>query len=246
MGITLYETVAEVVFTHRRRHHRMDTLNAMETVIDDLRAKGLNGAADIVYWKGKEDRFKTTFSTKETWEVTREAKPRTDWCKGVWFPHHTPKYSFVTWLAVRNRLSTGDRMVCWNAGVDPSCVFCKASVETRNHLFFDCPYAAEVWSGLTRKLLSQRFSTNWETIIKLIIDKSLGKDCLFLVRYTFQLTVHSIWKERNGRRHGEAPLPSSHLTRTLDKQTRNRISSIHGLAGDRRYTGCMAVWFGSR
>ncbi|CAL9214693.1 unnamed protein product, partial [Arabidopsis halleri] len=51
-----------------------------------------------------------------------------------------------------------------------------------------------------------------------------------------KLTVHSIWKELNGRRHGEVPIPSSHLTRGLDKQTRNRISSIREL-GDRRYEG---------
>jgi len=124
-------------------------------------------------------------------------------------------------------------MLCWNVGVDSSCVLCRQLVETRDHLFFTCPYPAEVWSTLTRKLLSQHFTNHWEAPLKLLTDKSLGHEILFLTRYTFQLTLHSIWKERNGRRHGEVP-QAAQLTRFLDKQVRNRISSIQSQE-DRRY-----------
>lgn len=137
----------------------------------------------------------------------------------------TPKYSLLDWLALKNRLAMGDRMVSWNAGVDSSCIciFCHGPLETRSHLFFTCPFSTEVWSGLARKLLSRQFSTNWETVIKLLTVTSLGKVGLFLTRYTFQLTLHSLRKERNNRRHGEVATSSAHLIRLLDKQVRNRI-----------------------
>ncbi|KAL9285956.1 hypothetical protein AtEden1_Chr4g0280611 [Arabidopsis thaliana] len=84
-----------------------------------------------------------------------------------------------------------------------------------------------VWSGLTHKLIPSQFLTSWNTIIKTLTDTSLDRESL------------------NGRRHGEAPISSLQLIRLLDKQVRNRISSIRE-QGDGRYDGCIAKWFGSR
>lgn len=136
-------------------------------------------------------------------------------------------------------------MLNWRVGEDSSCVFCREPLETCSHLFFTCRYSKEVWSGLVRKLLSRKLSTSWDTVLKLLTDKSLGTECLFLTRYAFQLTVHSLWKERNSRRHGEIPTASTHLVRGLEKQIRNRLSSIREQS-DHRYDGCMALWFASR
>ncbi|KAL9281674.1 putative reverse transcriptase zinc-binding domain-containing protein [Arabidopsis thaliana] len=136
-------------------------------------------------------------------------------------------------------------MVKWQAGVTISCTFCDNPIEDRDHLFFTCSYAKEIWSGLTRKLLGQKFSTRWGDIHNALIDKSLGSINLFLTRYAFQLAIYSIWRERNNRRHGENPLPPAQMTRLLDKQVRNRLSSIRE-QGDRRYDRCMQAWFASR
>ena len=165
MGITLHTTVAEAVVSHRKRHHRFDTLNQIETALDELRHKGLTPAEDIVLWKGSRDSFRTRFSTTETWEATRAAKQKVEWHKGVWFSHATPKHSLLSWLAIRNRLTTGDRMLNWNVVVDSSCVLCRQPLESRGHLFFTCPYSAEIWTALTCKLLTHKFTTHWNSII---------------------------------------------------------------------------------
>ncbi|VYS58453.1 unnamed protein product [Arabidopsis thaliana] len=211
MGITLHASVAEAVVNHRPRRHRHDTLLRIEDVIAEVRHQGLTSGEDTVRWKGNGDIFKPCFNTKETWAATREPKLKVNWYKGVWFSHATPKYSVLAWIAIKNRLTTGDRMLSWNAGADSSCVLCHHLVETRDHLFFTCPYSAEVWSTLTRKLLSQHFTNRWEAILKLLTNKSLGHEVLFLTRYTFQLTLHSLWKERNGRRHGEVPQAAAQM-----------------------------------
>ncbi|ANM65692.1 RNA-directed DNA polymerase (reverse transcriptase)-related family protein [Arabidopsis thaliana] len=178
MGITLHASVAEAVVNHRPRRHRHDTLLRIEDVIAEVRHQGLTSGEDTVRWKGNGDIFKPCFNTKETWAATREPKLKVNWYKGVWFSHATPKYSVLAWIAIKNRLTTGDRMLSWNAGADSSCVLCHHLVETRDHLFFTCPYSAEV---------------------------------PFLTRYTFQLTLHSLWKERNGRRHGEVPQAAAQM-----------------------------------
>lgn len=133
----------------------------------------------------------------------------------------------------------------WTADIDSSCVLCLGPMETRSHLFFDCRYSKEVWSRLTSKLLDSKFSTNWEAILNLLPDKTLHFDCLFLIKYSFQLTIHSLWKERNGQRHGEASTNHVLLARLLNKHVKNRISFIQE-QGNSKYDGCMSTWLTSR
>jgi len=65
-------------------------------------------------------------------------------------------------------------MLKWNVGANSSGMFSQHLLETRNHLFFKCHYSMEVWSGLTAKLLSTRFTTVWHHVFKLLMDNSLG------------------------------------------------------------------------
>lgn len=83
-------------------------------------------------------------------------------------------------------------MLRWNGGIDLSCTFCEEPLENRSHLFFTYLYSAKVWSRLTNKIFSQKFTTRWDNVLKLLTDEYMGKDCLFSTRYTFQLTVHTL------------------------------------------------------
>jgi len=130
-------------------------------------------------------------------------------------------------------------------GSNLSCVFCDEPMESRDHLFFDCGYAKEIWSGQTRKIIRNKFTTTWSAIQATLLDASLGRTNLFLIRYSFQLAIYTIWRERNNKRHGDTPLSHSQLLRNIDKQVRNRISYIRE-QGDKNYDGCMKVWFDTR
>lgn len=105
MGISLNTTVAEAL-SHRRRRQKTSTLTQMETALHNTRSKGLTQIEDIVLWKGKNDRYKADFSSKDTWEAIRQAKPKVQWYKSIWFSQATPKYSLLAWLAIKNRLTT--------------------------------------------------------------------------------------------------------------------------------------------
>lgn len=65
---------------------------------------------------------------------------------------------------------------------------------------------------------------------------------LFILRYAFQTTLYWVWRERNGRRHGGAPTPPSRMIQLIDKQIRNRFTSIQRL-GDRSYDNGLQTWF---
>lgn len=67
-----------------------------------------------------------------------------DSSKGIWFSYATPKFAFLAWVAIHNRLSTGERMLRWGGNANTACSFCDEILETR--------YSAEVWGKLARGL----------------------------------------------------------------------------------------------
>lgn len=135
----------------------------------------------------------------------------------IWFSNASPKYAFFTWLVAKNRIATEDRMIKWNQNVDASCVFCKDSRETKDHMFFSCRYSRTVWKELVSGLLLNNFTEKWLEIMTMLVKKDLDKTKGFIVRYVFQNTIHSIWRERNDRRHGEQPSPTEKIVKLIDK-----------------------------
>jgi len=96
-----------------------------------------------------------------------------------------------------------------------------------------------------KQILAANFSTDWNVILRLLTDNTLDKVRLFLLRYSFQIVIYLIWKERNCRRHGDKHTSPIQLIRRLDKDVRNRISSLKD-QGDGRYEKHMTVWFATR
>lgn len=51
------------------------------------------------------------FVSAKTWEHMRQKKQEVNWWSVVWFPQAIPKQSFILWLAILNRLTTGESLV---------------------------------------------------------------------------------------------------------------------------------------
>ncbi|XP_024006531.1 uncharacterized protein LOC112083039 [Eutrema salsugineum] len=168
MGIQVEASVEEVLLTHRRRRHRRPILNQIEDEIVSARSLYTVEDEDVYWWKVKADNYKAQFSTRATYDQLRQHQDRVPWAAEIWFKHHSPKFSFIVWLAVQNRLSTGDRMVVWNANVSATCSFCHVNIETRNHLFFTCSYSKKVWESLARGILCNELTTDWDSLVQII------------------------------------------------------------------------------
>lgn len=177
--------------------------------------------------------------------MTRTQSPKVDWYKGLWFPGATPKYFVMTWITIHNRLAIGDKISKWSPTSDAQYVLCMAHVETRDHLYFSCPYSQWIWMNLTKNLLGSRYTTDWNTILERLVEDRRSGDQAVLLRYVFQTTIHIVWRERNGRKHGERHQTSESLSSYIDKVVRNRISSLR-LHGSQRYGETMQAWFMAR
>lgn len=113
----------------------MQIFNRIEVEIERFKRSWVQ-EDDIPLWRNEKGKYKKAFSTKETWLCIRDKHLFCHWYQAVWFKYATPKYSFITWIAMRGRLSTGERMLKSNGNVAASCVLCQEPLETQSHLFF--------------------------------------------------------------------------------------------------------------
>lgn len=123
LGIAHTALVCEVwnagrwAFRRCRDRQMRNLIQAVEshTLVDD------RTGPDIVLWKRGINEYGKVFSSAETWQEIRVHSPTMAWSKVIWFLLGVPRFGFITWLAIRNRLSTGDRMRAW--GQTQGCLF---------------------------------------------------------------------------------------------------------------------------
>lgn len=94
-------------------------------------------------------------------------------------------------------------------------------------------------------VLRNQYTASWGALIRLITDSTQRKLKLFTIRYVFQSIIHTIWRERNRRRHEESPLPVSILIKMIDKNLSNKFTIIQK-KGDVAFEEGMTYWFDTR
>lgn len=91
----------------------------------------------------------TRYSTGEVYDQLRHEGEVVSWSKVVWISGGIPKHSFLTWLFILNHCPTRDRMLRCGIQTDSSCLLCNAHQESRDNLFFLCPYAWDLWLSVS-------------------------------------------------------------------------------------------------
>jgi len=245
MGIGQEATVEEASLSSRRkRRHRTELLKDIEAELTEVGNRLCIEKEDVSLWR-RESGYKQEFSTHETWSILRVTKTQCSWSRVVWFSQATPKYAFMTWLALLNRLSTMDRVARWSQGADTICVLCKTAQETRDHLFFECSYSSQIWGSLVKRILKETYTNEWKDIVIWISDEKMERMRLFCIRYAFQIALYTLWRERNKVRHEEKLMPIEVLKKLVDKGVRNKLSLMRS-----KKVRCMEkglqFWFSTR
>jgi hypothetical protein len=71
------------------------------------------------------------------------------------------------WLAMRDCLTTADRLVKWGYKGELICVFCRNGIESKEHLFFKCSFCARIWwEGMNRCNVLDP-PDDWDELVKL-------------------------------------------------------------------------------
>lgn len=209
LGISRYAMVSRAVSAGQRNFRRCRGchLRAMIATITSIPAQWTLQAMTV-----------TCFSSLQTWKQIRVHHPTVPWSKIVWFPQAIPRFSFIVWLALMDRLSTGTRSRGW--GCIQPCLLCGEPDKTRDHMFFVCPYSFTVWIDLAGYLLGSRVNSDWSITITSLLTTRRREIDTCLLKLVFQTT--------RGTADGIKVTPQSagHIVRVIDKNIKNMISSL--------------------
>lgn len=176
----------------------------LRSLVDQIKAFPIvlsTETEDTTIWKKDVDEFQGQFVAHNTWNMIRIHKVMQAWSSMVWFPQHVPRFAFIAGLAIKDRLATGHRMRRWSQGQVCVCIFYVEPDETRDHLFFACPYTFTLWIDVVGSLMSTPPDPDWSITLEQIAHQSQDRLTSILLRLVFLVTIYHIWRERNDRRY---------------------------------------------
>ncbi|XP_031372532.1 uncharacterized protein LOC116187748 [Punica granatum] len=171
-GLTLLSRVADVIGSEGWRWKPRKT--AMLSVIQEKVSHIIPGdREDRIIWSAHP---KGILTVARTWDFIRDKMAEVEWHRLLWTSPLIPRHCFISWLAIRGRLSTLDRISRWKKDISSSCVLCGTEEEKRDHIFFSCPFSTDVW-------------------VKILLMNGENRSC----RLSWHAYIYNIWKARNDR-----------------------------------------------
>ena len=127
-------------------------------------------------------------------------------------------------------------------GIQQICLMCGERDESRDHIFFACPFTFTVWNRLASRLCGRRINPDWSLTLQFVTRNTLSSMDKILVQMVFQTCIYYMWKERNDRRHQKSYHTTEQAIRIIDKAIQNRINSLR-YKPDHKLAGLMQRWF---
>ncbi|KAL0455488.1 UNVERIFIED_CONTAM: hypothetical protein Slati_0888000 [Sesamum latifolium] len=136
------------------------------------------------------------FTTAAAYDVFHPSRPKVGWSSLLLDRFKIPRYSFVLWLAILEKLSTMDKPRLVHLGGE--CVLCHCAMETHEHLFFKCIYSRRCLRELNDAVWFSWPNRAWGTDIEWASRKWNGKHYVNAAyRALLSSTLYHIWQERN-------------------------------------------------
>jgi len=168
---------------------------------------------------------KVTYISAETWNFLRKKKDNVDWWLLVWFPHAIPKQAFIVCLPMHNWLSTGDRLLSWGYTGDTKCVFCRNSIESRDHIFFSYSFTYRIWRTCMQRCNPLAPPSDWLEIVNDGCSKWKSKTLEGVLCWLIlSSTAYGTWRARNEIRHNRHLRTEEQILKAIFWEVQYRIS----------------------
>lgn len=167
------------------------------------------GERDVFRWKWAAD---GVFSSRSAYRLLFEGTTALPGAPYIWDSFAPMKFRLHAWLALRRRCWTADRLI--RHGMAASAIYrlCSATDKTLNHLSLSCPFAVQVWAGVTHRVHSQLHLPDaeleewWPNAVD-ALPAARRKEANSLI----MLILRSIWIERNERVFNDRFSPASRV-----------------------------------
>lgn len=130
-------------------------------------------------------------------------------------------------MVTLSRLPTIDRLSAWGLNVTVHCVLCSSGLESHHHLFFQCPFVANLWA---------HYCGNYGLSVPSSLDAVLSILSLRLVSDTpgfrvvlkllLQAIIYCSWRERNMRIFQQLSSTEAGVKAQIHRLLRDRLISI--------------------
>lgn len=94
-------------------------------------------------------------------------------------------------------------------------ITCSSPAPTPSLLDWPCGFSVWVVSG-----------SDWTITVETLISNHTIVVDTYLLKLAFQVTIHTIWRERNDLKHNQKYHDTAHMVRYLDKLIRNWFSFL--------------------
>ncbi|KAM6556987.1 hypothetical protein CsatB_004006 [Cannabis sativa] len=148
---------------------------------------------------------------------------RVAWCNEVWCRLNSPKHSFLTWLALQNRLKTRERLFKYKIIDSPDCILCSNDREIVDHLFFKCETSLDCLKQLKDWLNWQVNFDSLQGLLKWIRKSNNSKFLKNVKMATVATLVYSIWRARNDLFWNSNRQQSAEIVKQIKWAIKNRI-----------------------
>ena len=165
------------------------------------------------------------YSIAEVWRVIRPRKEKVLWHRLLWGTLTIPKHSVIAWMAILNRLPTLDRLISWGMEINGICYLCQRELETRDHIFFECRYSKEVWEMILSNCGLNKMTRSWNEELQWVVRKIKGKQLInAILSVAWRAFIYHVWRERNGRMHGQPMRSSEQIFEHIKEEVRIKIT----------------------
>jgi hypothetical protein len=170
------------------------------------------------------------YSSASAYEAQFFGATLTNFNKMVWKAWATPKVKFFSWLGIRNRIWTADRLERrgWdNCGL---CQLCKQTQESAAHLFSQCRYTKRLWNLVIEWLGIANIRTqDWVPGIEIeewwMTLACVAKPNRKAIASIAMLVSWTIWNERNARVFNNKAAPTTVLLELIKSEVRLWIAA---------------------
>ncbi|KAG2262193.1 hypothetical protein Bca52824_069272 [Brassica carinata] len=130
-------------------------------------------------------------------------------------------------------------MVIWGLNTSPNCCLCDLELEYRDHLFILCEVSTAIWNMIFSRLgYSHLTLTSWTSLQQWLSRKD-STSPRTLKRLAAQVTIYSIWTERNKRLHEGVMATPESTFKLIDRHVRDVIL---GRRNRKNFMNLMLCW----